>query len=126
MERPHVARGVREAVGLAADEVARLGFRRGSGQHVVQRQAELGGKGPDCLVAGVDELAAVLGDLAVGEHVPRRVAATAEAGAGLIYRWAVAGLLQAVSGREPGEAGADDAYSCGGGQAGGRQRRRKG
>ena len=51
----------------------------------------------------VDELAAVLGDLPVGERAAQRPAAAADAVGGLVQLDAVAGLAQAVGAGQPGE-----------------------
>lgn len=58
-------------------------------------------------MARVDELAAALGQLAQGEDVASRRAATADPRAALENHGIVAGLLQPISRRETREAGAD-------------------
>ena len=61
-----------------------------------------------CGVALVDELAAVLADLAVGERAAQRPAAAADPVRRLVDLGHVARVPERVRGAEPGEAGADD------------------
>ena len=63
---------------------------------------------PERLVAGVDQLAAVLVDLTVGEVPAARPAATADAARGLVDIRREPGLLQAIGGRQAGEPRPDD------------------
>ena len=65
-----------------------------AGQQVVELQPELGRELADRRVALVDQLAAVLGDLAVGERAAERPAAAADPVRGLVYLRDDAGLLQ--------------------------------
>ena len=102
------------------------------GEQVVEAESEALGELTDLGVVLVDQLAAVLGDLAVGER-PGAVgpAAPADAVGSLVDLCGVAGALEVIRAAQPGQAGADDhdpgvARSAGGGhpaQRGGRRER---
>src|SRR5215218_7715819 len=66
----------------------------------------------------VDQLAAVLGDLAVGERAAQGPAAAAETVGGLVEVGRVAGLLQLVGAGEPRQPAADDRDPWCGGRVG--------
>jgi hypothetical protein len=106
-DRLEVARGLREGVALAIEEEAVLGAIRLGGQEVVERQAKFVGEVADLGVPLVDELPAVLGDLAVGEGPADRPAAPADAIGSLIHLGGIAGLLEAIGARQPGQARPD-------------------
>jgi hypothetical protein len=59
-------------------------------------------------VPRVDQLAAVLRDLALLKRVANRPAAATHPGRGFVQLGRVARLLQPVGARQPGETGADD------------------
>ena len=99
---------LRERVGGAVEVVEGLGAVGLGREQVVELEAELLGELADLRVALVDQLPAVLGDLALGEVVAQRPAAAAEPIGGLVEVGAVARLLQPVGAGEAGEAGADD------------------
>ena len=125
LERGRVARGGDVAVDLlprVLDVVGhlRVGVRRPvevaehlrsvllGPEEVVQLQAETGCELPDRGVALVDQLAAVLDDLALGERAPESPAAPADPVGRLVDLGVVAGIAQRVRGTQPGEAGTDD------------------
>ena len=71
------------------------------------------------VVTLVDQLAAVLGDLAVGEVAAPRPAAAAQPVVRLVDLSRISGLLEAVRARQAREAGADDDDARRRGRAGG-------
>jgi hypothetical protein len=71
-DRLQVVGGLRERVGRPVEVVEVVGAIGLGGQQVVEVQAQLVGELADLGVALVDQLPAVLGDLAVG-NVPRIV-----------------------------------------------------
>ena len=71
-------------------------------------------------MALVDQLAASLGDLSVGEGAAQRPAAAADAARRLMHFSEKAGVAERVGGAESGEAGADDDDLRLGGSARGR------
>ena len=93
-----------------AQEVAVVRGRTGVGQtaQVVELEPELGHEGAERVVHGVDELAAVLGRLAVGPAARGPAAASEPVGVGLVDRAGDAAPGQLVGAREPREPGADD------------------
>jgi hypothetical protein len=107
-DRLEVARRLREGVALTVEEEEVLGAVRLGGQEVVERQPQLVREMADLGVSLVDELPAVLGDLAVGEGAADRPAATAHAVGGLMHLGDVPGLLKAVGARQSREAGSHD------------------
>ena len=98
--------GVR--VRSAVEVAEQVGPVRLVAEEVVEPEAELLGEVADVGVPLVDQLAAVLGDLAVGEGAAQRPAASADPAGGLVDLRGVAGLLEAVRGGQAGKAGADD------------------
>ena len=99
----HLGERVRAPVEPAED----LGAVRLSLVQVVEVEPELLHEAPKLVVTLVDQLAAVLVDLAVGEEPAVAPAAPAEPCRRLVHLRAVARLLQAVRARQAGEPGAD-------------------
>ena len=98
-----------ERVRLAVEVVEGLGPVDLGREQVVEVEPELLGELADLGVALVDQLAAVLGDLALGEVAPARPAAPAERGRRpRRARPGVAGALEPVGAGQPGQAAADD------------------
>ena len=83
-DRLQVVGRLRERVGRPVEVVEVLGAVGLGGQQVVEVQAQLLRELADLGVALVDQLAAVLGDLAVGERAAERPAASAEPVGGLV------------------------------------------
>ena len=103
---------VDEEVGVgispAVDVEEVLGAVRLGLQEVVEREPELVGQLTHGGVALVDELAAVLRDLAVGKAADRPAAAADSFWIRLVDRGVVPGLMQPVGARQAGEPCADD------------------
>ena len=98
----HLGERVRRAVEVAED----LGAVRLSLVQVVEVEPELMHEAPELVVTLVDQLAAVLVDLAVGEEPAVAPAAPAEPCRRLVHLRAIARLLQAIRARQAGEPGA--------------------
>ena len=101
--------------GRAVEVPEQLGAVGLGPQQVVELEAELVRQVADRVVTLVDELAAVLGDLPVGERAPDRPAAAADPVRRLVDLRRVPGLLQAVRARESRQPRPDDddARACG-------------
>ena len=99
---------LRERVRLAEEVAELLGALRLGLEQVVERQPELLRELLDRDVVRVDQLAAVLVDLAVGEVAAAGPAAAADPVRSLVDLCRVPRLLQAIGGGQPGETGADD------------------
>jgi hypothetical protein len=91
-----VVRRLIERVRLSVEEVEVLGPVGLAGEQVVGREPELLDELAQRLMAGVDQLPAVLGDLAVGEDAADAPAAAARAVRGLVELGGVPGLLEPV------------------------------
>ena len=100
----HLGERVRAPVEPAED----LGAVRLSLVQVVEVEPELLHEAPKLVVTLVDQLAAVLVDLTVGEEPAVAPAAPAEPCRRLVHLRAIAGLLQAIRARQAGEPGAHD------------------
>jgi hypothetical protein len=104
---PQVVADVVDRVGLAAEEEERLRAGRGGLDPVLHAQAELVDQVEDLGVPGVDELPAVLGDLAAAP-VPVRPAATTDPAGRLVHGRPVARLVQTVRGGQARQPRPDD------------------
>jgi hypothetical protein len=91
-----------EPVQVRAQSARRLGVR------VVEVQAELAHERADGVVVGVDRLAALLDDLAVGEVAAQGARASADAVRRLVHRASDAVLGEPVGAHQTGDAGAHD------------------
>ena len=94
--------------GRPSNQPSDLGAVRLSLVQVVEVETELLHEAPKLVVTLVDQLAAVLVDLTVGEEPAVAPAAPAEACRRLVHLRAIAGLLQAIRARQAGEPGAHD------------------
>jgi hypothetical protein len=90
-------------VGLAVEVVQGLGTVRLGLEKVVGLEAEAPGELPDRGVALVDELAAALDQLVVGEGAPQGPATAADPVRGLVHGRRLAGLLELVGAGQPGQ-----------------------
>ena len=100
----------RERVGVAVEVVEGLGPVHFSRVQVVEAQPELLGELADLRVILVDQLAPVLGDLAVSEGAANRPAAPADTVGGIVDLRFVARLFELVGAGESGKPCADDDY----------------
>ena len=107
-DRLQVVGHLRERVRLAEEVPELLGALGLRLQQVVERQPELLRELLDRDVVGVDQLAAALVDLAVGEVAAAGPAASADAVRALVDLCRIPRLLEAVGSGQPGETGADD------------------
>jgi hypothetical protein len=129
VDRVDVLGGLGVGVGPAVEVVERLRAVQLRLEQAVQLQAQLGGELHDGLVAGVDELAAALHQLPVGERAPQRPAAAADAVRGFVHGCRLAGLLEPVGAGQPRQSATHDGDAPAGGGGGrpgpgGRQRDR--
>ena len=120
-----VVRRLRVRVRAVVEPVEVLGSVLLRRDEVVEVEPELLGEVLDLEVPGVDQLAAVLADLALVEHAADRPAAPAEPARGLMHLCVDSRLAQPVGSGQPGEPGAndDDARSRAAARSGARDRR---
>jgi hypothetical protein len=104
---PQVERRLPDGIRRAVEVVGGLAPVQLSLEQVVELKPELLCKLADLGVTLVDELAAVLRDLALGEDAAERPATAADAVGALVNRGDAAGLLQTVGSCQPGQARAD-------------------
>ena len=92
----------------AVEARAHLGPVHLRAEEVVELEVELLREVPDRVVALIDQLTAVLGNLPVCERVANRPTSAADAAGGVEHLTDVAGSPQAIGAREACEAGAHD------------------